>query len=459
MQHDVSAFQPMKHDAIPGYRLLREVGKGATGVVYQARSEETDEIVAVKVLHSYSRRDPDFIQRLMREADLLKKLNHPNIVRGFDSGIIGSRNYFVMEFVEGETLADVIFESDKLDEKTAAQYILQTAHGLDAAHRLRIVHRDIKPANLCLTKEGIIKIMDFGLSKEESDTDLTVLGAIIGTPLYISPEQASGEIHLDSRTDIYSLGVTFFHMLAGEAPFSECNTSLLLTKKITDRIPLVKSVNPNLSDEISYICYKMCEKNKRDRYRDPETLIADLENYLGEGFAIPEAPTEDEEDDPDRESTVINVSASDVKNPILHTVVVKGEVPAKTIELKPQQVLFYEDDDSRDCYILISGRLEVIKAGRTIAYISEQGSFVGEMSTLLEVPRTATIRGIDRNILLQIKEKDFHDFLDKVPKMSYHLAVGFAQRLNESNDRLKEAQTKLTRLHDHLRVMQKTFDE
>src|SRR5690606_19755975 len=119
---------------------------------------------------------------------------------------------------------------------------------------------------------------------------------------------------------------------------------------------------------------------------------------------------------------------------------------------------FYEDDPTKEAYILMSGRLEVLKAGRRIAEIDETGSFVGEMSTLLQIPRTATIRALDKSILLEIKEDDFQDFLDSAPRMSYHLAVSLAQRLTDTNDRLKETQKRMASLRDHFQMIQKTFE-
>ncbi|GAB4318407.1 MAG: hypothetical protein Kow0059_11870 [Candidatus Sumerlaeia bacterium] len=455
----ITAFQPMMPDAIPGYKLLLEIGKGATGVVYKAESLRDRRIVAIKVLHPFSERKPDFIQRLLREAELLKRLDHPNIVRGIDHGKIGDRHYFIMEFVDGRTLADVIHERTRLPEREAAQIALEVARGLDAAHAQRILHRDIKPSNICLTDNGRVKIMDFGLGRFEADTGLTLLGSIIGTPIYISPEQACGEIKLDIRTDLYSLGITLYHMLAGEPPFADCNTSLLLTKKITDPVPSIKKLNPRLSDEICYIVHKLCAKDKRSRYAAPAEVVRDLESFLGGRFTLPAQAAGIEPPPTAPAKAVIRLSPREIQNPILHSLVVEQKVPVTSIVIEPQQVLFYEDDKSKEAYILLSGELEVLKAGRRIAVINEPGSFAGEMSTLLQIPRTATIRAVVKSILLEIKEDDFQDFLDSAPRISYHLAVSLAQRLSDTTENLKEAQSKLAVLREHFQFIHKTLEQ
>lgn len=458
-QFDITEFQPMKPDTIPGYRLLLEIGKGATGVVYKAESLRDKKIVAVKVLHPFSGRKPDFIQRLLREADLLKRLEHPNIVKGFDRGKIGDRHYFVMEYVEGRTLADLIHEKSALSEQEAARICLEVARGLDAAHARRILHRDIKPANIILTRDGMVKIMDFGLGRMESDTGLTIIGSIIGTPIYISPEQACGDIQLDIRTDLYSLGITLYHMLVGEPPFAECNTSLLLTKKITDAVPLIRTRKDDLSEQIGYIVHKLCAKDKKNRYANPGEAVRDLEKFLGGKLSPPAESPAVGEPAIARTKTLVRLSPKDIQNPILHSLVIEQKVPVASIVIGPQEVLFYEDDPTKEAYLMLSGRLEVIKAGRRIAEITEAGSFVGEMSTLLQIPRTATIRALEKCVLLEVKEDDFQDFLDSAPRINYHLSVSLAQRLADTNDRLKETQARMAALREQFQMMAKQFEE
>lgn len=446
----------LRRDVIPGYTLLREVGHGASGTVYMAEESATGRSVAVKVLSSYHSQVPENLARLVRESETLQKISHPNIVKGFKHGCVADRHYFVMEYITGETVAALLRRREFITETEAMDIVEAMARGLAAAHEQRIIHRDIKPANIILDSYGVAKLMDFGLARQEFDSSLTTHGAILGTPIYISPEQARGELNLDIRTDIYSLGITLYHMVIGEPPFSEFNTSLLLTKKITDDIPDPQLRRPDLSPSLRALILRMCQRDRKRRFPDPASLLVAIQQTR-QG----EYPPEGEETEAETSPGVLNriVRPEDIENPLLRSVLTERRIPTRTRFLDANEVLFYEDDTSRECYILMLGRLEVLKAGRTIARIDKCGTFIGEMSTLLNTSRTATIRSMEQSILLELTESTFRTFLQEVPEMAWHLAVTLAQRLELTNRSLKDALGKLQVVKDHFRIVKREIGE
>jgi hypothetical protein len=306
--------------------------------------------------------------------------------------------------------------------------------------------------------------MDFGLAKEELDTSITVHGTILGTPCYISPEQARGEINVDIRSDIYSLGITLFHLLVGEPPFCEFNTTLMLTKKTTDPVPAPKILNPDLSDEISYITEKMSERDAENRYKSPNELIKDLEDYLAGRLKVPEQKprkavpaTTRKKAAVEKGKTVKDVLAK-LNDPTLSNAISCDAIPGECIKIDPGRVLFYESDLTRDAYIFVEGELEVLKAGRRIVAIADPGTFVGEMATLLNCPRTATVRALRPSTLVRIREEDFKRFLTCIPEIGYRLAVNLAKNLHRTTNKLKEFQSRTLAIRNYLQLMSEELD-
>lgn len=437
----------LRRDLIPGYVLLRELGRGATGVVYLARTLDGDRRAAIKILSPQYGSLPESMERLEREARTLEELRHPNIVQGFGHGVAGGHPYFVMEHVVGETIAAMLRRRQRIPEDEALRMVESVALALEEAHRLRILHRDIKPANIIIEPRGDVKLMDFGLVRREIDPALTSNGVILGTPIYISPEQASSMSEIDIRSDIYSLGITLYHMVAGDPPFSELNTSLLLTKKITDEVPLLRKVVPDASPAMEALVRSMCRRDRDQRVSDPSTLIKKI------GMARKnELPIEDHIDTkrlaPKRRIETF-IEPQQVENPILRRAMEDPQMARNTRFLEQDQVLFYEEDGSRECYILLVGKLEILKAGRRIAMVEQSGSFLGEMSTLLNAPRTATVRATEPAVLLELTEQRFRDFLRETPDMAWHLSVELARRLESTNQSLKDSFAKLQLIRDH----------
>ena len=267
-------------EKIGPYTVVSQIGRGGMGVVYKARDESLNRFVAIKVLNDQLTEDSIFLQRFVREAQAAAGLSHPNIVQIYFIGEDNGHPYFVMEYVQGRSLDQMLRAEGRIDNPRASQLILQAAHGLAAAHDQGIIHRDIKPANLILDDRGLLKIADFGLALPvDSHTQLTATGMFVGTPDYLAPEQVSGE-KADHRTDIYALGVTFYLLLTGTPPFRG-DSPLALVRQIMDTEPAdVSSLNPNVDTTTRRILGRMIAKDRAQRYQNCHELVADLEEYL-----------------------------------------------------------------------------------------------------------------------------------------------------------------------------------
>ena len=267
-----------------GFQLLEMIGEGGMGEVYKAKQLSLDRLVALKVLLESFARDRDFVARFEREARNAAKLSHPNIVGAVDVGKADDRYYFAMEFIDGRPVTAILEEKGKLSEEEALDIIVQAARGLEYAWRNGMVHRDIKPDNLLMTKDGVVKIADLGLAREASHANaarLTHAGTVVGTPYYVSPEQVRDE-NVDTRADIYSLGVTFYQLVTGELPFKGCDALAVIAARLNGSEKPVNEVNPDVSDEVARVIGVMMARDKEDRYPDPRVLLHDL-GLLAEG--------------------------------------------------------------------------------------------------------------------------------------------------------------------------------
>ncbi|HPY51511.1 MAG TPA: serine/threonine-protein kinase, partial [Sedimentisphaerales bacterium] len=202
---------------IPGYKILGKIGAGAMAFVYKAKQLSLNRTVAIKVLPKRFTENPEYVQRFYKEGQAAGKLNHPNIVQAIDVGEAGGYHYFVMEYVEGKTIADDLTNGTPFGEKEAIEIITQVAHALVHAHSHGLVHRDVKPKNIMINKQGVVKLADMGLARETTDIEAaqSEAGKAYGTPYYIAPEQIRGKIDIDGRADIYGLGATLYHMVTG----------------------------------------------------------------------------------------------------------------------------------------------------------------------------------------------------------------------------------------------------
>jgi len=265
------------------YRILKKLGEGGMGIVYLAEDPATGLKVALKVLPKVAAREADAVGRFLREVDSARKLEHPNIVRASSSGEDKGFHYYVMEYVNGETLGERLKRQKVLPAEEATKMALQVALGLKYAHEQGFIHRDIKPDNVIVSKEGVAKILDMGLSKniDEAQTFMTVTGFAVGTPHYIAPEQARGDKTIDGRADIYSLGATYYHLVTGETPFHGVTAIELITQHLNKQIPDPRDIRDGIPDGVVHIIRRMMAKNPQDRYRTCSELATDLELVLG----------------------------------------------------------------------------------------------------------------------------------------------------------------------------------
>jgi len=259
---------------ISGYRIIEKLGEGGMGVVYKAQDTRLQRPVALKFLPPHIADNPDEKARFLHEAQAASALNHPNIstIHSIEEAPEGV--FIVMECVEGKTLKRLI-QDEKLPAKKILDIAIQVCEGLNAAHAREIVHRDIKADNLMLTKDGRVKIMDFGLAKLKGATKLTKAGSTLGTAEYMSPEQATGE-EVDQRSDIYSFGVVLYELLAGRVPFTGEHHAAIIYSILNEEPQPVARYNSGVSAEMERIISKTLAKEKEERYQHVDDLLADL---------------------------------------------------------------------------------------------------------------------------------------------------------------------------------------
>ena len=260
------------------YQITQKLGQGGMGVVYQARHATLNRLVAIKFLASQCSKDKEYVDRFLREAQATARLNHPNIIGVYDAGVSDDVYYLVMEYVRGRDLACLLRLRKVFDEFKAIRLMRHAASALGYAHGEGIIHQDIKPENLILTPEDQIKLCDLGLATWVSDpvSAMAVAGEVIGTPFYISPEQVSDAASVDARTDIYSLGAAFFHILTGRPPFPGDDHEEVMTKHLREPLPWPRSIRPDLSEDISQILSKMMAKDVNDRMQSMDAVVAAL---------------------------------------------------------------------------------------------------------------------------------------------------------------------------------------
>lgn len=264
------------------YELGRRIGRGGMAEVFVARDRLLDRPVAIKILFPEYAKDPLFVERFRREAMSAASLNHPNIVAVFDWGQVDSTYYIAMEYVQGRTLADILQKHERLSVLQACDIALDITAALGEAHKSGVVHRDIKPANVIVSATGHVKVADFGIARAIGaavEQGLTQTGAVMGTATYFSPEQAQGA-QPDPRSDLYSLGVILYEMLAGVPPFVGENAIAIAYKQVHDMPIPLRTKNPEVSPAFSAIVMKCLSKDPQRRYASAGALADDLRRFV-----------------------------------------------------------------------------------------------------------------------------------------------------------------------------------
>mgnify|MGYP000354497853 CR=1 FL=1 len=260
------------------YEIIEQIGTGGMSDVYKAKCHKLNRYVAIKVMKSEFSEDKTFVSKFRAEAQSVAGFTHPNVVNVYDVGDENGIYYIVMELIEGITLKKYIEKRGKLPFKEAVSIAIQVANGLDAAHKHHIVHRDIKPQNIIISKEGKVKVTDFGIAKVASSSTINS-SSTMGSVHYISPEQARGG-YSDERSDIYSLGITIFEMLTGTVPFDGDSTVAVAVQHIQDEIPAPSTVAADIPVSIDKIVLKCTQKKPDRRYQSAAELITDLKKSL-----------------------------------------------------------------------------------------------------------------------------------------------------------------------------------
>ncbi|MBI5359800.1 MAG: tetratricopeptide repeat protein [Planctomycetes bacterium] len=261
------------------YTLEKELGQGGMGIVYLAFDPSLKRHVALKIITST---DKEMLERFQREARAAARLKHPNIAQVYEIGVADKQNFYTMDYIEGTSLEKLIETGEQLDFKYIAHIIYQVAMALNYAHDQKIIHRDIKPANILINEEGSAYIVDFGLAKQLTglDRSLTMSGSTVGTPDYMSPEQATGDKDIDPRSDIFSLGATLFHCITGKLPFDGEHIYDIFSKILNEEAPAPSSIVRTVPKDLETICLKCMAKEPAKRYQSTMELAMDIQRFL-----------------------------------------------------------------------------------------------------------------------------------------------------------------------------------
>jgi eukaryotic-like serine/threonine-protein kinase len=270
---------------IGAYNVLDEIGSGGMAVVYKAEQPALGRLVAIKELRKELAADASLITRFEREAKSVAALAHQNIVHIYDFLTRGTSMFIVMEFVEGIDVYELLTKVERLPPEIAAIIALQAARALEYAHYRGVVHRDFKPSNLMITKMGEVKLMDFGIARDEAFDDLTRPGTAIGTPAYMSPEQIMGE-RVDFRSDIFSFGIVLYQMLTGQKPFVEDDTKSVMQRILNEPYERPRKLYPDIPWKLQRIVKRCLQKEPGKRYKSTELLRRELEQYVASSVRI-----------------------------------------------------------------------------------------------------------------------------------------------------------------------------
>jgi eukaryotic-like serine/threonine-protein kinase len=291
----VSRRPPQPGDLIADRFELEElVGTGGMSSVFRARDLQLEREVAIKILHQHYAEDPEYLARFRSEARAVARLSHPNIVTVIDRGDDGERQYIVFEHVKGENLKELVLRTGRLPVPQALELALHIADGLSFAHEHGLVHRDVKPQNVLLSSEGEVKVTDFGIARSlHVDHGVTQTGTVLGTGEYLAPEQASGKA-VSAATDVYSLGVVLWELLAGDVPFTGDNFVAVALRHVNEPPPSLRERRPDVSPRLDAAVQRALAKDPAERFPSMAEFAKELRACLveSEGAAVPPAASD-----------------------------------------------------------------------------------------------------------------------------------------------------------------------
>ncbi len=276
LYRDGSSSDDLLGKTIGGCKILDRLGRGGMATVYKGKHVGLNKFMAVKILPPASSRTKSMMERFIKEARAAAKIEHPNIVQVYDVDTQEGYNFILMQYVEGESVQDVLARDGKFDEREGTRVMRECAKGLDAAHKASLVHRDIKPDNIMITSKGEVKLADFGLAQEVQASGKVGTAVVAGTPYYMSPEQWDGR-NVDARSDLYSLGITFYLMLTGKRPYDGASPIDLMKQHLTAKPSSPRKLVTSLSDGICAIIGKLMAKDPKARYQSADELLRDFD--------------------------------------------------------------------------------------------------------------------------------------------------------------------------------------
>lgn len=278
---DAAAPQKKKKKTVQlgDFKLTKKLGQGGMGEVYLATQVSLDRKVALKILSKEMAKKPGFVERFVREARAMARIDHPNAVKVYAADSDKGLHYVAIEYIDGQSMQDWVDQLGVLEVGDAMHVIMSCADALYHAHEMTLIHRDIKPDNILVTKKGVVKVADFGLAKalDDEDMSMTQSGTGLGTPLYMPPEQARDAKNVDHRTDIYALGCTFYLFLTGKLPFEGGTVLKLIVAKEKGKYESARKLNPKVPEKLSLMIDKMIQKEPKHRYASCGELMQDLE--------------------------------------------------------------------------------------------------------------------------------------------------------------------------------------
>src|SRR6266404_2925796 len=263
------------------YEILKRLGEGGMGAVYKARDRELDKLLALKVIRPELAGHPDILRRFKQELILARQVTHKNVIRIFDLGMSGGCKFITMDYIEGRDLKSILVERGKLPSEEAVSIVQQVCRGLEAAHTEGVVHRDLKPQNIMLDASGRVWVMDFGLARSMEMAGMMRTGALMGTPDYMSPEQARAE-KVDARSDLFSLGIIFYEMLTGVLPFQADTVMATLLKRVQEKAVPPNALDPAIPQHLSDVVMRCLEADRAKRYQTTGEILADLAGHAPE---------------------------------------------------------------------------------------------------------------------------------------------------------------------------------